>query len=99
MDRFIIDAVFDLQKQLRERGSNLLIRWGVVEQVTASIVKALQDEGHKVEGVYLQKEMTTEELQTERRLEKLLMKLNVPVVYFHTKPLGGYLRLQALRKR
>lgn len=46
-----------MRNSLRQRGSELLIRFGLMEKVTADIVKAMRANGDKVKAVYLQEEV------------------------------------------
>jgi len=50
--------VFDLRKNLRSHGSDLLVRWGKLENVVEAIVKQLKDNGDEVKDVYFQKEVS-----------------------------------------
>ncbi|PWN30767.1 cryptochrome, partial [Jaminaea rosea] len=85
--RFIAESVYDLRSRLRDRGSDLCIRFGRVEDVVANLVKAFQDQSTNVEGVWMQKEMTSGEVGVEERIEERLRPINVPVKYVHCKTL------------
>lgn len=57
--RFLAESVYDLQNNLKSKGSNLLVRFGKPEKVVPEIVKALQKEGHEV-SLYSQAEVRAE---------------------------------------
>ncbi|MBW0493699.1 hypothetical protein O181_033414 [Austropuccinia psidii MF-1] len=86
---FLCESVYGLQEELKKRGSDLLIRFGVVENTTVDIIKQLQQDGYSVDQVYLTKEVAHEEIETEKRLKNLLAQLNpkVSLTYFHSKSL------------
>ena len=65
--QFLRQAVSDLRYRLREKGSDLIIRWGKPEEVLPEI--ALQ---YGAEGVFAHQEVTPEERQVEEALEKSL---------------------------
>ena len=54
--RFLAESVYDLQNNLKSKGSNLLVRFGKPEKVVPEIIKALQKEGHEV-SLYSQAEV------------------------------------------
>lgn len=57
MSRFQAEAVYDLQNTLRAKGSNLLIRFGKIEEVVQAIVDSLTEDGDEVAGVCMQQEV------------------------------------------
>jgi len=79
--RFLAEAVYDLQSNLKKVNSNLLVRFGKPEKIVASLAKALQADGSEV-AVYTQKEFCSEELAVERKLAKALQQISVDVRYF-----------------
>ncbi|GJN92090.1 hypothetical protein Rhopal_005119-T1 [Rhodotorula paludigena] len=85
--RFLTEGVFDMRNSLRQRGSELLIRYGLMEKVTADIVKAMRANGDKVKAVYLQEEFYSEEKAIERKLRKALKEVGVPLVIYDQVPL------------
>lgn len=87
--KFLCESVYDLKDQLKRRGSDLLIRFGVVETATIKIIQELQKSGFTVDHVYMSKEVAYEEVGTEKRLTKLLSNLDqkVPLVLFHSRSL------------
>ncbi|KNF04081.1 hypothetical protein PSTG_02786 [Puccinia striiformis f. sp. tritici PST-78] len=86
---FLCQSVYELKDQLKKKGSDLLIRFGVVESTTIKIIEELQKEGFSVDHVYMAKEVAFEEVGTEKRLANLLAKLpqKVPLSLFHTRSL------------
>lgn len=46
-----------MRTSLRQRGSDLLLRFGKMEKVTTDVVKALIANGDEVREVFLQKEV------------------------------------------
>ncbi|GAA5832545.1 hypothetical protein JCM3766R1_003118 [Sporobolomyces carnicolor] len=85
--KFIAEGVYDLKKNLREKGSDLLVRWGKLETVVDDVVKQLKENGDEVDHVYLQKEFYSEELAIERKLRKILDAENVHFKLFDQAPL------------
>ncbi|GAA6058499.1 hypothetical protein JCM10212_006938 [Sporobolomyces blumeae] len=85
--RFVNEGVFDLRKSLRARGSDLLVRFGKLENVVDAVIKQLKDNGDNVKNVYFQKEFYSEELAIERALKKKLDAHKVPLVFFDQAPL------------
>ena len=55
--RFLVEGVFDLRDTLRKHGSDLLIRFGKMEDVTAQLAADLIQNGDEVKEVFLQKEV------------------------------------------
>lgn len=51
------EGVFDMRNSLKQHGSDLLLRFGKMEDVTSDIVRALQDNGDEVVAVFFQKEV------------------------------------------
>lgn len=85
--RFIAETVYDLRSRLRDRGSDLCIRFGITEDVVTNLVRALQESGTEVEGVWMQKEMTSGEVSVEQAIQSRLEPMNTPVRYVHGKTL------------
>jgi deoxyribodipyrimidine photo-lyase len=85
--RFISESVYDLRSRLREAGSDLLIRFGRPEDVVDNLVGAFKKDGMDVEGVWMQKEMTSQEVQVEGDIKDRLKKHNVPLEFVHAKTL------------
>lgn len=89
--RFMTEGVYDLQSRLRARNSDLLVRFGRLEDVVEEVVGCLKQGGDQVEGVWLQKDFCPEELAIERKLIKNLnkhgVKLTLPDVQTLSKSL------------
>ncbi|BGO99095.1 hypothetical protein NBRC10513v2_000199 [Rhodotorula toruloides] len=85
--RFLVEGVYDMRTSLRQRGSDLLLRFGKMEKVTTDVVKALIANGDEVREVILQKEFYTEELAIERKLRKALREVGVELRTFDQVPL------------
>ncbi|GAA6012570.1 hypothetical protein JCM11491_005437 [Sporobolomyces phaffii] len=85
--QFINEGVFDLKKNLRSHGSDLLVRWGKLENVVEAVIKQLKDEGDEVKDVFFQKEFYSEELAIEQKLRKIVAAQNVHIKFFDQAPL------------
>lgn len=85
--RFISESIYDLRLRLREAGSDLLIRFGRPEDVVENLVKGFQEQGDEVEGVWMQKEMTFQEIQVEGEIAQRLKRTNTPLRFVHGKTL------------
>ncbi|MGB3789060.1 MAG: DASH family cryptochrome, partial [Phormidesmis sp.] len=70
--QFLIETVADLRKELRSRGSNLVIRHGKPEEEIPSLIKTLN-----IHAVYWHEEVTPEETDIEQRVEAALNRLKV----------------------
>ncbi|GAA6055547.1 hypothetical protein JCM3770_006780 [Rhodotorula araucariae] len=80
--RFLAEGVYDLRDTLRRRGSDLLIRFGKMEDVTADIARTLIENGDEVHEVFLQEEFYTEEKSIERKLRRKLQQFGVELRCF-----------------
>ncbi|BGP36334.1 hypothetical protein JCM10450v2_000231 [Rhodotorula kratochvilovae] len=85
--RFLVEGVYDLRNTLRHHGSDLLIRFGKMEDVTAEIARALIENGDEVREVFLQEEFYTEEKAIERKLRRNLKQFGVGLRCFDQVPL------------
>ncbi|KAK0553888.1 hypothetical protein OC846_000737 [Tilletia horrida] len=85
--RFVAECVYDLRTRLQEHGSDLLIRFGIPEVVVENLVKAFQDRGDHVEGVWMQKEMTEPEARVEESIQQRMAARGVPVRFVYGKTL------------
>ncbi|MGB3767091.1 MAG: deoxyribodipyrimidine photo-lyase, partial [Phormidesmis sp.] len=70
--QFLLETVADLRAQLQKKGSDLVIRQGKPEEEIPALVKALN-----VDAVYWHEEVTPEETDIERAVEKALAELKV----------------------
>lgn len=64
-----------------------MIRFGRPEDVVENLTKAFLEQGDTVEGVWLQKEMTSAEIRVEDEIAERLHKLKVPMALVHAKTL------------
>ena len=74
--QFLIDSVTDLRASLQERGADLIVRQGKPEDVIPELVKA-----HDVAGVYVHKEVGTEEEAVEQAVEEALASTDAILQY------------------
>lgn len=70
--QFLLESVADLRQSLQKLGSNLIIRIGFPEEIIPQLAKQLE-----VSAVYYHAEVTSEELQVEKALNKALTPLKV----------------------
>ncbi|SPO25182.1 related to Deoxyribodipyrimidine photolyase [Ustilago trichophora] len=85
--KFINESVFDLRDRLRSVGSDLAMFAGTPESVIPSLVKSIRDKGDTVEAVYLGREINTEEVNVQKRLDSILSDLQCPFKMFEGKSL------------
>jgi deoxyribodipyrimidine photo-lyase len=67
--KFLLESLADLRQRLRDKGSELIVRWGKPEEVIPEIAHQ-----YGAEGVFAHQEVTYEELEVEDRLEQALFK-------------------------
>jgi len=79
---FLIEALIDLDKNLRALGSGLIVVKGKPE---IEIIKLAQQ--YQVQKVFAKKEVAFEELQTQDRVEKELNKINCLLETYSTSTL------------
>ncbi|CDS00413.1 hypothetical protein [Sporisorium scitamineum] len=84
---FINESVFDLRDRLRGVGSDLALFAGTPESVIPALVREIRDKGDTVEGVFLGREINTEEVNVQKRLERVLGELQCPFKLFEGKSL------------
>jgi deoxyribodipyrimidine photolyase len=75
--KFLIECVADLRKNLRERGSELVVRIGKPEEVLADLARKT---GAKT--LFAHQEVTHEELQSERKVCAALKDAGVQAKFF-----------------
>lgn len=80
--QFILEAVADLDKNLRELGSGLIVLKGKPEVEIPKLVSL-----HKVNKVYAKREVAYEEKQTDARLQAELFKVKCEFETFSTSTL------------
>lgn len=75
--KFLTESVWDLKKSLRDIGSDLVIRAGLVQDVVRDALEWYSSNGEgskkaRIVGVWMTKDETIEERREERALESLL---------------------------
>jgi deoxyribodipyrimidine photo-lyase len=98
--RFLTETVLELRQSLRDRGSDLLIRFGRPGKIVANLVKALEQQGDSVTEVVLQKEVRhaylgrgqTLDVASQVTAEEVASERNIDaaarkLTLLHTKPL------------
>lgn len=78
--RFLVESVFDLKERYKRMGSDLLVACGEPEDVVAKLAQGFKSQGKRVDGVYMQKEVATEEVNVIRRARKMLGGIQLQVV-------------------
>eukprot|EP00064_Thunnus_orientalis_P007326 superscaffoldBa00000805_g7346 len=73
--RFLLDSIRDLRNTLRNKGSNLVVRRGKPEDVVADLIKQLGS----VSTVAFQEEVTSEELNVEKKVKDVCAQMKVKV--------------------
>lgn len=76
LSRFLHESLVDLRETLEKLGSSLSIFFGQPERAIPALVKAFTSKGVRVEGVWLGRENTSEEIQTQEKLEAALAKMD-----------------------
>ncbi|KAF5937346.1 blue-light photoreceptor PHR2-like [Camellia sinensis] len=74
---FLIESVSDLRKNLQARGSDLVVRIGKPEMVLVELAKAIG-----AEAVYVNREVSNEEVKAEEKIEAAMRDEGVEVKYF-----------------
>ncbi|KAG8747837.1 hypothetical protein FRC10_011283 [Ceratobasidium sp. 414] len=69
---FLAQSVFDVKRRLRALGSDLGVYFGRPENIVPALIRHLESKGDRVEGVWLQREVASEEQTVERRLARAL---------------------------
>ncbi|CAD6914408.1 unnamed protein product [Tilletia laevis] len=69
---YLAHSLADLAGTLQKKGSGLHVYAGRPERVISSIVKRIEADGYRVEGVAMTKEINSEELRTQQRVRKAL---------------------------
>lgn len=85
--KFINESVFDLRDRLRRLGSDLAMFAGTPESVIASLIHQIRAHGDTVEAVYLSREINTEEVNIQKRLQRMLSDVQCRMHMFETKSL------------
>lgn len=72
--KFLLEAVEDLRRNLQQKGSDLIVRTGIAEDIIARIAKESD-----ATAVYAGKEVTQDETTIEASLSKVLKPLNIEI--------------------
>lgn len=75
--KFLLESLADLRRSLRSRGSDLILRSGLPEQVLPELAQVL-----KVDAIYYHREVTSEEVVVETRLNRALQQQGIQVKTF-----------------
>ncbi|CAN0825562.1 Blue-light photoreceptor PHR2, partial [Linum grandiflorum] len=74
---FVIESVSDLRKNLRDRGSDLVVRVGRPEIVLVGLAKAMG-----ADAVYAHREVSHDEVKAEEKIEAAMKEEMIEVKYF-----------------
>jgi len=74
---FLIESVSDLRKNLKARGSDLVVRVGKPETVLVELAKEIG-----ADAVYCHREVSHDEVKMEEKIEGKMKEENVEVKYF-----------------
>jgi len=67
---YLAHSLSDLAGTLRKKGSDLHVYAGRPERVISNLVKRMETDGYRVEGIAMTKEVNSEELRTQSRVRK-----------------------------
>ncbi|EPQ29915.1 uncharacterized protein PFL1_02588 [Pseudozyma flocculosa PF-1] len=77
--KFVNNSVFDLRDRLRKKGCDLAMYAGTPEAIVPGLIRAIRNTGDTVEAVWMGKEVNTEEVNVEKRLQRILDDLQCPL--------------------
>lgn len=80
--QFLLESVADLRQSLQAKHSNLILRQGHPETVLPELAQSL-----KVDAVYFNREVTSEEVEVENHLRKALADLGIDCLRFWSSTL------------
>ncbi len=80
--KFILESLHDLRKNLEAKGSTLIVRQGLAEQILTELAKETN-----AQCIYCNRERTFEEMTIQDKLEKSLWKLGKELHYVRGKML------------
>ncbi|KAJ4490755.1 DNA photolyase, FAD-binding/Cryptochrome [Lentinula aciculospora] len=69
--KFLAESIWDLKQSLKDRGSNLVIRVGKMDEVVGQILKQKEFQG-KVAAVWMTKDWASEEIDEEHKIERVV---------------------------
>ncbi|OWM63559.1 blue-light photoreceptor PHR2-like isoform X2 [Punica granatum] len=75
--KFLLGCVANLRDNLRARGSDLIVRFGRPEEVLVEMAKAIG-----ADALYAHREVSTDEVEAEERIEAAMKDEGVEVKYF-----------------
>lgn len=75
--KFLLECVSNLRDNLRERGSDLIVRLGKPEEVLVSLAKAVG-----ADGLYVHQEVSGDEIECETKVSVALQEEGVDIKYF-----------------
>lgn len=73
---FVIESVADLRKNLRSRGSDLVVRIGKPETVLVELAREIG-----ADAIYMHREVSNEEIKTEDKIEAAMKEEGVEIKY------------------
>jgi len=76
---FVKQAVEDLRRRLRDRGSDLIVRVGQPDEELSKLVTTLLENGIQNVAVFAQKDVTWEETQAEKQIVSAMDRLDANV--------------------
>ena len=79
--KFLAEGLVDIDKQLQQLGSKLVMRVGEMQEVVNQIIKetAESDNGGEIKGIWFTKNFASEELEDEQRVRKVAQENNIDV--------------------
>jgi len=80
--KFLIESIHDLRNNLKDLGSDLIVRTGITEDIIADLAKT-----YKTSWVFCNRERTQEEILVQDSLEKMLWEIGQEVRYSRGKML------------
>ncbi|QRV79569.1 deoxyribodipyrimidine photo-lyase [Ceratobasidium sp. AG-Ba] len=81
---FLAQSVFDVKRRLQSLGSDLNVYFGRAENIVPSLVRHLESKGDTVQGVWLQREVASEERAVERNLARALKDTKAQIHLDHS---------------
>ncbi|MFG6107255.1 DASH family cryptochrome [Leptothoe sp. EHU-05/26/07-4] len=75
--QFLLESVADLRHSLKQLGSNLIVRYGLPEDVIPQLARQFN-----IKAVFCHHEVTAEEVAVEKALQDALLTLGIPLRTF-----------------
>ncbi|WRT68313.1 uncharacterized protein IL334_005289 [Kwoniella shivajii] len=76
--KFLLEAVFDLKRNYKKSGGDLLIAYGKPEIILSKLVRQLKEQ-NDIQGIWCQREYTLEEISNYRRITNSLQKIDTDI--------------------